>query len=188
MKENEKPRVPTEKKSETVTPYKADVKWGTTSILKKEEEAKAGDMVEQAFNAAVVATVANNEKVQSEIVEGAEQVISNKTKAIKAQAEMEAKEAHFNNKKGACECFGFNETTTEKWAVNLMAIWHNIATAVWIIIGMFTFAPIIFFAKKVSVIIKRVWLAVLLGIFIYAAVVTSPWWLQIIAEFRGVVQ
>lgn len=156
------------------------------STPKKETEPiKAGDMVEQAFSAAVVATVTNNEKVQGEIVEGAEQVISNKTKAIKAQAELEAKEAHFNNKKGACECFGFNETTTEKWAVTLMGFWHNIATALWIIVGMFTFAPITFFAKKVSVIIKKAWLAVLIGILIYAAVALSPWWVKILATLNG---
>lgn len=149
------------------------------------DKPRATDMVEQAFSAAVVATVANNEKVQSDIVEGAEKVIHNKTSAIKAQAEMEAKEAYFNNKKGACECFGFNETTTEKWAVNLMAIWHNIATAIWIIIGMFTFAPITFFAKKASVIIKKAWVAVLVGIVIYFVIALSPFWLRIIATFNG---
>ena len=153
-----------------------------------EQPQKAGDMVEQAFSAAVVATVANNEKVQSDIVEGAEKVIQNKTSAIKAQAELEAKEAYFNNKKGACECFGYNETTTEKWAVNLMALWHNIATAIWIFIGMFTFAPIIFVSKKIRVLVKHAWVAVLLAIVIYLAVVLSPWWVRMLGNINGATQ
>ena len=167
MKENEIQRVP------------IDIRQPT------EQPPKAGDMVEQAFSAAVVATVTNNEKVQCEIVEGAEQVISNKTKAIKAQAELEAKEAHFNNKKGACECFGFNETTTEKWAVTLMGFWHNVATAIWIVIGMFTFAPITFVAKKIRVIIKKAWVAVLVAIVIYLIVALSPFWLRIVSTING---
>lgn len=146
---------------------------------------KAGEMVEQAFTAAVVATVANNESVQNDIVEGAEKVIKNKTDAITAQAEMEAKEAYFNNKKGACECFGYNESTTEKWAVTMMAVWHSIATAIWIVVGMFTFAPIIFFAKKIKVLVKHAWVAVLVAIVIYLAVVLSPWWLQWISNLNG---
>jgi hypothetical protein len=170
MKENERPSVPIE--FEKPKPPTA-------------QPPKAGDMVEQAFTAAVYATVANNEKVQSDIAEGAEKVIQNKTSAIKAQAEMEAKEAYFNNKKSACECFGYNETSTEKWAVSIMAIWHNIATAIWIIVGMFTFAPITFFAKRVSVIIKKAWLAVLVGIIIYLLVTTSPFWVRIIATING---
>jgi hypothetical protein len=171
MKENEKPSVPI-----AIVPRPQPP---------KENEPKAGEMVEQAFTAAVYATVANNEKVQSDIAEGAEKVIQNKTSAIKAQAELEAKEAFFKNKKNACECFGFNETTTEKWAVSVMAIWHNIATALWIIVGMFTFAPIIFFVKKVNVLIKKAWLAVTVAIIIYLLVTTSPFWVRIIATING---
>lgn len=152
---------------------------------KVNETPSASDMVEQAFTQAVVATVTNDEKVQSEILQGAEKVIQNKTEEIKARAEREAKEAHFNNKKSACECFGYNETTTEKWAVSLMGFWHNFITAIWIIIGMFTFAPITFVAKKLSVIIKTAWLAVLVAIVIYVAVALSPFWVKILATING---
>ena len=149
------------------------------------EQPTASDMVEQAFTQAVVATVKNDEKVQSEILQGAEKVIQNKTEEIKARAEREAKEAHFNNKKSACECFGYNETTTEKWAVSLMGVWHNVITAIWITIGMFTFAPITFVAKKLSVIIKSAWLAVLIAIIIYAAFALSPLWVKLLATING---
>lgn len=154
-------------------------------VIPKEPQT-ASDMVEHAFTQAVVATVKNDEKVQSEIIHNAEKVIHNKTSEIKARAEREAKEAHFNNKKSACECFGYNETTTEKWAVSLMGIWHNIVTALWIVIGMFTFAPIIFVAKKLNVIIKTAWIAVLLAILIYIVIVLSPLWVQLLSRINEV--
>lgn len=146
----------------------------------KETKPSAGEMVDQAFNAAIVSTVENDAKVQTELLESAEKVIHNRTNAIKADAEREEKEAHFNNKKSACECFGYNESTTEKWAVTMMGIWHGVITAIWILIGMFTFAPVTFVAKKISVIIKKTWVAVAAAILIYALIATSPLWLRLI--------
>jgi hypothetical protein len=144
----------------------------------KTDVPSAGEMVEQAFSQAVYATVQNDTKIQNEIMQGAEKVIQNKTSAIKARAETEAKEAHFNSKKSACECFGYNETTTEKWAVSLMGIWHGVITAIWIVIGMFTFAPISFVAKKISVIIKKTWIAVVVALCIYLLFALSPLWVE----------
>jgi hypothetical protein len=144
------------------------------------------DMVQQAFNAAVVNTVQNDVKVQEELLESAEKVIHNKTSEIKAQAEKEEKEAYFNNKKSACECFGYNETTTEKWAVSIMGVWHNVITAIWLVLGALTFAPITFVAKKISVIIKSTWLAVVFAVIIYLAVATSPYWVGLLNQLGGV--
>lgn len=151
----------------------------------KEKQPTAGDMVEQAFTQAVVTTVMNDEEVQNELLEGAEKVIKNKTNEILARAEKEEKEAHFNNKKSACECFGYNETTTEKWAVNIMAFWHNVLTALWIILGTVTFAPVTFVAKKLSVIIKNTWLAVIVAVLIYVLVTTAPVWVGWLAKIGG---
>lgn len=138
----------------------------------------ASDLVEQALDQAVVTTIKNDEKVQSEILDGANQIIHNKTNALKTQAKTEEKAAHFNNKKNACECFGYNETTTEKWAVSLMGIWHSVITALWILIGMVTFAPVTFVFKKLSVMIKTTWLAILIAVAIYTIAATSPIWLR----------
>lgn len=135
---------------------------------------RAGELVEEAFGQAVAAQVTNNAEVQRDLLDNAERVIKGKVGAIKSRVEQEDKEAHFNNKKNACECFGYNEATTEKWAVDLMNLWHNIMTAVWICIGFVTFAPITFTAKKITVIFKKSWVAILLSIVIYAAAVGLP--------------
>lgn len=138
-------------------------------LAKQEKTATdtAGDLVESAFNQAVVHTVATNEDVKNELLDSAGKVIKNKTNAIKERADQEEKEAYFNNRKGACECFGYDEATTEKWAVNFMNLWHNIMTAIWILIGCFTFAPVTFVAKKIKVIFKKTWIAVTLAVLIY---------------------
>lgn len=145
--------------------------------VEKQEEKKAsdkaGELVENAFNQAIVHEVVNNENLQSEMLNIAGTVVKNKTHAIKERADQEEKEAYFNNRKGACECFGYDETTTEKWAVGYMNFWHNIFTAIWISIGCFTFAPITFIAKKIKVIFNKAWLAVVLAILIYLFVVVG---------------
>lgn len=149
---------------------------------------RAGDLVERAFEQAVVNQVVNNQDVQSDLLKSAEQVIHSKTSAIKSQAALEDKAVHFNNKKGACECFGYNETTTEKWAVNYMNVWHNIMTAIWVTIGMVTFAPITFIAKKIKVIFKVAWVAILLAVIIYFIVILSPIWGKLLANWISSLQ
>lgn len=144
---------------------------------------KAQDLINSAFNQAVVHRVSTDEDVKQELLDSAEKVVHNKLDAIKARADAEDKEAYFNDKKNACDCFGYNETTTEKWAVSLMNIWHNIATAIWIVIGMLTFAPITFVCKKIKVIVKASWVAVLLAIIIYVVVCLTPLWLNLIQQW-----
>ena len=117
----------------------------------------ARSIVHDAFGSAVVFQAQNNEEVKQELLDTADVTIHNELNAIKSRAEAEDKRAHFENKKGACECFGYNEETTEKWAVSLMSFWHNIATAIWIVSGFITFAPVIFIGKKLPVMIKSTW-------------------------------
>lgn len=130
----------------------------------------AGELVENAFQQAVVHKVATDTTVQTELLDSAGKVIKNKTSAIRERADQEEKEAYFNNRRGACDCFGYNEATTPKWAVNVMNIWHNIMTALWLFVGFFTFAPVTFVAKKITVIFKKTWLAVTVALVLYLAV------------------
>lgn len=153
------------------TPAVPAIKFNKTAVQTVPEKEtvtdKATELVEDAFSQAIVHKVTTDESVQKELLNSADQVIKNKTNAIKDRADAEEKQAHFNNKKGACECFGYNEATTEKWAVNVMNCWHNVMTAIWLFIGFFTFAPITFVAKKITVIFKKSWIAVTLAIIIY---------------------
>lgn len=144
------------------------------------EKDKATEMVDEAFGQAVAFQVANNQKVQDDLLKSAGKVIENKANAIKSQAEQEEKEAHFKNNVDACECFGYSEKTTEKWAVNYMKFWHRIFTAIWITLGWFTFAPITFISKKLKVILKHTWLCIVIALIIYGIIALSPIWINIV--------
>lgn len=145
----------------------------------------ASDVVEQAIAQAEVITIQKNEEVQSELLHSAEEVARNKAIEATAESERKAKEALFKNNKSACECFGYSESSTEKWAVTAMSVWHNIITAIWIVLGMLTFAPITFIARKLSVIIKNTWVAVLVASLIYAIMATSPFWIKLLGLING---
>lgn len=134
----------------------------------------ATELVENAFNQAVMYQATTNENVQKDLLDSAEKVVTNKLGTIKSKAEQEDKEAFFGNNKDACECWGYAEKTTNKQFVKMMAIIHNAFTLIWIIIGTFTFAPVTFIAKKIKVIFKKSWVAILLAIIIYLAIILTP--------------
>lgn len=152
---------------------------------KKESVPDADDVAVSAMAQAEYLTIKNNEEVQSELLQSAEEVARNKAIEMTAESQIKAKEALFKNNKSACECFGYSESSTEKWAVTAMGVWHNIITAIWIVLGMLTFAPVTFIARKLSVIIKNTWLAVLVATLIYAIAATSPFWIKLLGLING---
>ena len=95
-------------------------------------------------------------------------------KVIETNVDTENKEAHFNNKKDACESYGFNEKTTPIWATNVMSFGYSLMLGLWLFIGSFTFMPIIFIAKKISVGLKKTWLAVVFAIILYLGITFIP--------------
>ena len=168
----------------------SDGEWKEEAEEKEEKTVEdsipnADDVVNEALRKAGLLSVNPTEETQKEIARSAEEVLKNKTIEITADAERKAKEAYFKNNMSACECFGYNETSTEKWAVTAMSVWHNIVTALWIVIGMLTFAPVTFIVRKLSVIVKTAWIAVVLAIGIYVFVAFSPFWIKLLASISG---
>ena len=100
-------------------------------------------------------------------------VVQRKVEVAEKQERKENKEAPCKKEKSACYCFGYNDTNASHWSEVVMNVWYNIMTAIWIIIGCFTFAPITFVAKKISVIFKK-WVAVILSLLIYFTVLSIP--------------
>jgi hypothetical protein len=134
----------------------------------------ATELVENAFNQAVMYQATTNENVQKDLLDSAEKVVTNKLGTIKSKAEQEDKESYFNNNKDAVACWGYSEKTVNKKFVKIMAFIFDIFTAIWITIGTFTFAPITYVAQKIKNIAKRTWVAFLLAIIIYLAIVGVP--------------
>ena len=140
-------------------------------VEQKPVNAKVDDLVGNLMNSAIISTISNDESIKNKVVDTAKTVIDTKIETTKVQADTENKQAHFNNNKSACECYGYEEDTTEKWAVRMMAWGHNVMTALWIIFGWFSFMPITFVTKKIHNIVKHTWLAILIAVLIYGFVV-----------------
>ena len=131
-------------------------------------------LVDNMFEQAVIHEVANNQELKDKVLDTAKVYTETKMQTIATDVDTEHKEAVFNNKKDACESYGFNESRTPIWAINFMSVGYNIMLAIWLFIGSFTFMPIIFVAKKISVGIKNVWLAGIIALLIYLSFTLAP--------------
>ena len=132
------------------------------------------DLVEQGVNAAVIHKIKNDDKVKEELLKTADTVIGTKIEKKKNIAEKEEKQAIFENNKDACDLYGIDEKTVPKWVVKIAGKVQNFWYAIWLIVGFFTTAPIVFLSKKIAVVFKRMWLAVTLAVVIYLAIIFVP--------------
>lgn len=139
----------------------------------KEEDSK-DKLVKTMFEQAVIAKVQTDENLQQRVLNTANTFVDTKMKTIEKDVDTEHKEANFNNKKDACESYGFNEKTTPIWATNVMNWGYNVMLAIWLFIGTFTFMPIIFVMKKINVGLKRTWLALIFALMLYLGVTLVP--------------
>ncbi len=93
------------------------------------------ELIEHSLGQAIKHKVITDDKIQERLLNTADKVIDNAMNEAESEAETADKKAYFNNKKSACECWGYDEDTTDKRFVKLMSIIHSIFTTVWIAIG-----------------------------------------------------
>lgn len=139
-------------------------------------------LVENMFNEAVVVKVQTDDNLKQKVLDTANTFVDTKMQVIKQNVDTEHKEANFNNKKDACESYGFNEKTTPIWATNFMNWGYNVMLAIWLFIGTFTFMPVIFVMKKINVGLKKTWLALLFALVLYLAITLVPVLLAILPK------
>lgn len=132
------------------------------------------ELIDSMFKDGIKYQVANNEDLQNKVLETAKTYTETKMQVIQTNVDTEHKEANFNNKKDACESYGFNEKTTPIWATKFMSTGYSIMLAIWLFIGSFTFMPVIFIAKKMSVGLKKTWVAVVAAILLYFGITFVP--------------
>lgn len=135
---------------------------------------KKDELLHNMINQAVVAEVSQNPELKEEVLNTARTITATKMEVYKQNADTEHKEARYNNAKDACECYGSNEKTAPIWAINFMSWGYNVVLAIWILIGTFTFMPVIFMTKKISVGLKKTWIAILAALIIYLCITFVP--------------
>ena len=161
-----------EKKSELVKSEPQSI-FEKREVVKQTED-KKNELIDSMFNDGIKYQVANNEELQNTVLETAKTYTEAKMQVIKTNVDTEHKEAVFNNRKDACESYGFNEKTTPIWATKFMSVGYSAMLAIWLIIGTFTFMPVIFIAKKLVVGLKRTWVAVLFAVILYFGITLVP--------------
>lgn len=144
-----------------------------------EEEDKLS-LLDKGVDAAIVHKITNDDDVRSRLLDTANDIINNKLDEKHNDSERDKKRAALENNKDACDLYGIDEKTVPIWVVKAAKIVQNFWYIVWIIIGFATTAPVVFLSKKLSVVFKRTWVAVLLAIIIYLAVVLTPLIINII--------
>lgn len=146
-----------------------------------EEEDKLS-LVDRGVDAAIVHKITNDDDVKSRLLDTANDIINNKLDEKQNDSERDKKRAALENNKDACDLYGIDEKTVPIWVVKAAKIVQDFWYMVWIIIGFATTAPVVFLSKKLSVVFKRTWVAVLLAIIIYLAVVLTPLIINIIKQ------
>ena len=160
-----------EKKQQEMSIFQKKKDMPIVPVVEKDENKQ---LVEGMFNAAIKVEVENNEELKEKVLDTAKTYVETEMKSIENKVEGKHKEAVYDNHKDACESYGFNEKRTPLWAVKFMSCGYNVMLGLWLFVGSFTFMPIIFVAKKISVGIKKVWLAGLLAVLIYLAITILP--------------
>lgn len=140
----------------------------------EEQKDQNQQLVEKMFNDAIVNRVANDQELNTQVLQTAKTYVNTSMQTISTNVDTKYKEAVFVNNKDACESYGFNEKTTPTWAVRLMKFGYSIMLAIYLFVASFTVMPVIFLMKKIQVAVKFTWLAILLALFIYLAIWLSP--------------
>ena len=116
----------------------------------------------------------SNDDTKQRVLKTADKVIKTQISKIENQVEQGEKEAVFSNNKDACDLYGIDEKTVPKWVVAVAKLVQNFWYFIWLIIGATTIAPIVFLGKKIKVVIKKTWVAMLFAVLIYAAILLIP--------------
>ena len=152
------------------------------SFDKKDEQvqqkSETKELVDKGIQAAVMHKLQNEEEVQKKFLQTADKIIDTNVSRATNEAEKDEKKAIFENNKDACDLYGIDEKTVPKWVVRCAKKVQDFWYAMWLVIGFFTTAPVVFLSKKVKVVLKKTWIAVTFAILIYAAIVLSPLWLK----------
>lgn len=141
------------------------------AIIKEEDKLS---LVDRGVDAAIIHKITNDDDVKSRLLDTANDIINNKLDEKQNDSERDKKRAALENNKDACDLYGIDEKTVPIWVVKAAKIVQDFWYIVWIIIGFATTAPVVFLSKKLAVVFKRTWVAVLLAIIIYLAIVLVP--------------
>jgi len=144
-------------------------------------EQKPLDVHEQANQAVALAMrdqtqiVLADERTQDKMQKAATTVIEKKVDTVVKTVTGENNEINSLLEEEALNCFGYKAgRSIRRWQIIWAGYYHSVLSAIWMFIAMFTFSPIIFVAKKVHNAAKVTWWGIVLGLFIWVAIIITP--------------
>ena len=78
----------------------------------KKKLTRKNELIDGMFKDGIRYQVANNDDLKEKVLDTAKKYTETKMQIIQTNVDTEQKEANFDNKKDACESYGFNEKTT----------------------------------------------------------------------------
>lgn len=150
----------------------------TKSSTQEDHPDDVRDLVDKGIGAAVVAKIQNEESTQKSFMTTAEKIVKTQLNRASNDAEKDEKAAMLANNKDACDLYGIDEKTVPQWVVRCAKKVQDFWYAVWLIVGFFTTAPVVFLSKKIKVIFKKTWVSVALAVVIYLAITMAPIWIK----------
>ena len=115
-----------------------------------------------------------DEKVKTTVDKTAGVIINNALEQSKNDTEKGVKKAVFENNRDACNLIGVDEETVPRWVVRIAKGIQGFWYAIWCVVAFFTVAPIVFLGKKIKIIFRYTWLAMLLALLIYLGITFIP--------------
>lgn len=121
------------------------------------------------------AVALQEESLQGKMKKAATVIVEKKVDTVVKKVTAENNEASSDLEEEALACFGYSPgKSIRKWQTGWAGGYHGVLSAIWMFLAMFTFAPAVFIAMKVTKAVKVTWWGVVLGLIVYAAVIAVP--------------
>lgn len=118
--------------------------------------------------------VLQENETQAKLKKAVGTVVDKKVDTVVKVATGENNEVSSDLEKESLAIFGYEPgKSTQVWQTKWASVYHGVLSAIWMFIAMFTFAPVVFIASKLSVVIKSAWIGIALGILIYVGIILA---------------
>lgn len=144
------------------------------------------DVVRALQNKATIEVATTNEDVRNKMEDNAKAIIDNHLTVTKNEAEAKNEQSFWNRNKSAVKMYGYSENDPRpNWQTALMKVGSNIWFVIYWIIATVTVCPLSVFFDVFRAIFKKGWLAMVVAVVVYLAIVIGvPWIGTIIAKFN----
>jgi len=145
------------------------------------------DVVRALQNKATIEVATTDEEVQGRMKDNAAKIIDNHLNVTKNEAEAKNEQSFWKRNKSAVKMYGYSDDDPRpNWQTAMMKFGSNIWFIVYWIVATVTVCPLSVFFDVFKAIFKKGWLAMIVAVIAYLAIVVGiPWLGTIIAKIKA---